>query len=608
LYLYYADTYFQLSVSAEDYSEDNNTLFKQLYLKFNFSTKTWLIESKKIEEVLLWFEKYNIQYILQDSAKEKLEEIRNSYKREVEIYRNREFNSSILNENIVPYNYQLDVINWMLQRSACLNTLEPGLGKTFCAISVFAQLYKQKEIDGIIILVPIGLSFHWLRQIIEFTNAFKEEDIQIINNEEKFQCFNKFKDKKILIIRHDLLSDVIASYKKDYNKLRSLKNIRWSTSDFVDIKKEWNKENIYCLVDECHSFNHLSAIKTKALFSIKKYFKYRFLLTATPSINGFEYIYPLIKFVDNSIIRYDENSFKIWISKSIGNKWDKYAITSYNSENVAKVMKDYRHVFIQLRKEDLEEVKTKKFIKQIECDLTYLQKQIYKKIVERELKFLYEEHDTISWKLLLSKIHLILEVFDNPELLKQKQYDDIELNSLLKKWNLKDDPKIIYLKNRVEEICDNQDKKLIIYDIHPFTIDMLEGLLSKYFPLKIHGALKVKDKEKDRQEKQDLFNFDKKHKILLLSLYTSSAGINLQYGANNIIINTLSWDATLFRQSQDRIDRINSKEDSHIELPYYPLSLDNLRMQRNFSRVELNSKMDKELSQEELNRLLKGIL
>jgi hypothetical protein len=578
--------------------------FKRIFIQY--VNGDWTIPFKRIDEILMWLDKYKYVYKLSDVAKIKFQEFKKSFKQETTFNRHIEFDSSILNDEVIPYNFQLSAINWRLKRSAYLDAFDAGLGKTFINICVFSQLYKNKQIDGIIIIVPIGLSFHWLRQILEFVKIFKEEDIQVINNEEKIQPFIKFQDKKILIIRQDLIADVIASYKKDYSKKKSLKNLRWETSYFVDIKKEWNKENLLLLIDEAHSIKHLSSIKTKALFSIKKYFKYRLLLTATPSINEFADIYSLISMIDHSIIPYSENAFKIWISQSIGNRWSNYAIIEYNTTNVQKVMKDYSIIFSQARKEEINEVKTKKFIKTIECELTPLQKIIYQKIVEKELLILQEEYDSITWRIIINKIHLLLEIFDNPELLKKRHYNDKEIMQYLNKWKIENDPKFIYLKGKVENICDEQNKKIIIYDIHPLTINLLEEKFKKYNPLIIHGELKVKNKDKDRQEKQDLFNYNKEYRMILLSLYTSSAGINLQHGSNDIIINTLAWDATLFRQAQDRIYRVDSKYDSRIELPYYSLSLDNLRMKKNFDRIELNSRMDKEISREELKNLLGG--
>jgi hypothetical protein len=595
--------------SFVDKEEFNNTILylQKLFLYFNHESKKYKIPEDRIDEILLWLQKDNQEYTIDDKCAERLIELRNQYNiREVQFFRNRKFDKSILNEGITAYNYQIDAINWRLKRSSYLDSFDAGLGKTFINICVFSQLYKDKNIDGIIIIVPIGLSFHWVRQILQFTNIFIEKDIQIINNEEKIKPFEKYKDKKILIIRQDLIADVIASYRKDYNPKKSLKNLRWSSTNFVDIRKEWNKEKLLLLIDEGHSIKHTSSIKTKAIHNIKKYFDYRLILTATPAINNFSNMYSLIKLIDNSIISMSENAFKLWISSSLGNKWDRYSINSYNTVNVQKFMSSYQHVFSQARKEDIEEVKTKKIIKSIELELTPIQKKLYQFVVEKELSILQQEFDTITWRLLLSKIHLLLEVFDNPELLKNREYNDKEISTLLNNWKIENDPKFIYLKSKVEDICDEKGKKIIIFDIHPKTLDDLAIKFKEYNPLIIHGQIKCKDKDKDRQEKQDLFNFDNKHRMILLSLYTSSAGINLQYGSSDIIINTLAWDATLFRQAQDRIYRVDSKYNSLIELPFYSLSLDNLRMKRNFNRVEFNAKLDSEISQYELHKLLNG--
>ena len=380
---------------------------KQLFIQFDYTLKKWKIPKDRIDEVLLWFQKDNKDYEISHSCAEVIEEMQKLYSiRELKFFRGRSFDKSILNEGIIPYNYQIDAINWRLKRSAYLDSFDAGLGKTFSNICVFSQLYKNKEVDGIIIIVPIGLSFHWVRQILQFTNVFTENDIQMIDNSLKIQPFGKFKDKKILIIRQDLIADVVASYKKDYSPKKSLKNLRWNSTNFVDIKKEWDKGKLLLLIDESHSIKHMSSIKTKAIHNIKKYFNYRLLLTATPAINGMEDIYSLIKLIDNSIIPMSENAFKLWISNSIGNKWNRYAINSYNTANVQKLMSSYQHVFSQARKEDIDEVKTKKIIKPVELELTSFQKKLYQFVVEKELAVLQQEFDIITWRLLLKKLTL----------------------------------------------------------------------------------------------------------------------------------------------------------------------------------------------------------
>lgn len=591
--------------SHEDFQSEVDYL-KWLYIAFNDTSKRWKIPEERIQEIILWMERARKKYSISNDCADKFIEMQNQYPREVEFYRNRVFDKSILNEGVELKNFQLQGINWRLQRSSYLDAFDTGTGKTISNICVFSHLYKNNIIDGIIILVPIGLAYNWQEEILDKVNMFKKEDIQIIDNLLKVKCFEKFQDKKILIIRHDLYADCIASYRKDYQSRKSLKDLRWKTADYVDIKKMWNKHNIFLCIDECDSFNHSTSLKVKSLFSTKKYFDFKALLSATPWMNGQEDCYPLLTFIDHSIIPMEENAFKLWLSNSIGNRWDKYAITEYNTENVQKLMQAYQPIFIQTRKEDLEEIKTIRHFKDIKCQILPEQMILYEKITEQVLHILQEEYDQISWKLLNEKLHLILEVFDNPLLLKKRQYSDDTIHDILNKWKIEEDSKFIYLKNRLEYLIEQNKKKVVIFDIHPTTIEMLSEKFKKYSPLIIHGELKVRDKEKDRKEKENLFNFDDRYKLMILSSYTSSRGINLQYGSSNIIHYTLPFNAIPFKQGSERTDRVNSTEDSTIESLYYPHTIDAYRYNKVVRRMEMNKNMDKVLDQKDLNRLLNG--
>ncbi len=608
MYLYYADTYFQLSVSAEDYSEDNNTLFKQLYLKFNFSTKTWLIESKKIEEVLLWFEKYNIQYILQDSAKEKLEEIRNSYKREVEIYRGREFDLSILNENINLTQYQIESIEWRLKRNTYLDAWDAGTGKTWMNSYILGWLYKNNFIDGIFIVTPIGLEYNFLYQMIELLNLFKEEDFFVIKNDTKIKPFKNYKDKKILICSNHLIADIILSYNDTKRKSKSKKNVRWN-KEYVDIAKEWGKTNLAIIIDESHEIKNTKAIRTKAIHSIKNQFKYRFLASATPAINETSDFYSQIKFIDNSIIPMDENTWKLHISESIGDRYDKYNITKYNAERVLNFYNNIRHIFTRKLKEDLPEFKTKVLTDIIYFQLTNIQKRIYQQLAEEELYILQEEYNSITWKLILSKLQVLCTVFDNTSLLKNRNFKNESINKLLNKWNIDNDPKFIALQSKIDLYINNFNEKLIIFDHRPDTLNELNEKFKKYNPVLISGSLKdIKDKSIDRQEKQNKFNYDKNCKIALLSSLTSSRGGNWNKDCHRIIVLSCPFDAMLLEQLSNRTDRVDSKQNSNIEIFCYAKTLDLFRVNKALNRINLNDKLGKEISQNELNKLLTGII
>lgn len=605
----FKDNQFYIDIKVSSEFDEGDYQSEIDYLKYHYifySDRKWKIPTDKIQELIMWFDRDHKDYSITDSCANEFERIQNSYKREVDFFRNRKLDESILNQNVELKNFQKHFVNWRLQRSAYLDCHDAGTGKTIQEICTFSQLYKDGFIDGIIILAPIGLSYHWEREILSKVNIFKKSDIQIIDNLLKVKPFDKFTDKSILIIRHDLYADCIASYNKNYSSNKSLKDLKWKTADYVDIKAIWKKKNIFVCLDEGHGFKNTSAIKTKAIFSTKKYFDYRAYVSATPWINGVEDSYAPLTFIDHSIIPMSENAFKLWISTSIGNRFDRYAINEYNSNNVQKLMQSYQHVLTQVRKEDLDEIKTIKHYKDIQCEIIPKQFLLYRKIVEQELRVMQEEYDEITWKLLLTKLHLILEVFDNPLLLTKRQYDDSEIHSILDSWKIEEDSKFIYLKNRLEDLIDYQGKKVVVYDTHPMTIELLSQKFKKYNPLIIHGNLKVKNKDLDRQEKEDLFNYNDSHKLIILSAFTSSQGINLQHGSSNIIFYSLPFDATLVKQGQERTDRVTSTGDSIIEYLYYPESIDSYRYNVVVNRMEFNRNIDQVLTQDDINRLLNG--
>lgn len=589
---------------------DNVNYLKGHFVSYNIDSKKWTIDFKNIEEKLLWFEREGKDFLLTDLAKETLDNFKKtSYQRETEFYRGQEIDYSIFNDGVKLYDFQKEDIIQRLSTSNYLDANDAGLGKSLENLTVASQRFKENKIDGLIIIVPNGLNYHWKYEILNFVNIFRDEDIQIITNENKYRPFDTYKDKKILIISNHakVLGDCLLSYKKDFKFGDSAKKLRWKSGSFVDIKKEWNKKELMLIADESHAFKYSDTVRTKALHSIKSYFKYKSLLSATPNINEFTHIYPQMFMIDKSIIPYSENSFSIYVSSSIGDKWNKYAITRYNTEKVQEMKKRFKPFLFQRLKEDVPEMKAKKIIQSVYFELTLEQKKMYSLITELELAKLYKEYDVITWKLLLNKLSSIISVMDNPCLLKKETYDNQLLMQLLSKWSIDKDPKFIALNSKLENYIDDRNEKVVLYDYRPDTLDALKIKFEKYNPVIIHGSLTgIKNTDLDRQQKQDIFNNDPKCKLALLSALTSSAGLNLNKSCHRNIVYTMPWDGTAFKQLQERTHRINSIEDTILEIFYYPHTIDNLRVQRNLSRVELNDKLGKEVSQHELENLLNG--
>ena len=373
-------------------------------------------------------------------------------------------------------------------------------------------------------------------------------------------------------------------------------------------KKRMDKKNLLLLIDESHEFKNSKALKTKAIRSIKYSFDYRILMSATPAINHIEDFYSQLELIDKSLIPMSENAFKLWLANRIGTKWDRYAITSYNSKNVKKLKDVIQPVAIQRLKEDIPEMKVEKIIKEIYLQMTIDQSTLYNLIVKEEIKKIKEEYNRLSWQLILDKLPLMCEILDNPLLLKKRRYNNEKINYILDKWDIKKDPKFILLESLLSNYVDYQGEKVVVYGIHPDTLNILTELFKKYNPLVIHGSLDIKNKEKDRALKQQMFNERDENKVMFLSALTSSQGINLQKKCRRIIVYEMTWDTTKFRQLQDRTHRIDSTQNTIVEIPYYPKTIDIVRVKRNLNRIDFNNRLTKEISQTELINLIEGIV
>lgn len=591
---------------GKDNSEfyDSVSYMKSYFLNFNPVTNGWMVFDKKIEEIIMWFDKHNITYSLSQKVINKLNELKDNLYFSDKIYsRKRKFDYSTLNSNIKLFEFQKKAIAWRMRRSSYLDAYDAGLGKSCINICVMATLLKMNVIDSALIIVPSGLSYHWKREILFFINNIIEDDIILIDNKNKRQLFEMFIDKKIIIVPNHLLHHVILSYKKGYKFGKSAKKIRWK--QFVNIKKSWKKKNPLLLIDESHTFKSTDTVRYKALNTILDSFSYRFLLSATPSINHIENIYSQLHIIDKSIIPMSENAFKIWLANSIGDKWNPYKIQEYNTEHIEILKEAYKKFVSQKLKEDVPEMRVKRIQKPFYVKMTPTQQILYENVSKEILHKIEEEYDNLTWQLVINKLPYICHAIDNPLLLKDNTWSNVTINKILDKWKIEDDPKFQLLKSRVTDYVDGQGEKLIVFDVHPSTLNILAEKFKKYKPLVIHGGITG---EKERQNMIDKFNNSEENRIFFLSILTSSAGLNLQYKCRRIIFYTISWDVTLTRQAMDRTHRITSNKNSIIEFFIVDKTIDNLRYNRTINRIIYNDNLNKNISKQELISVLQGII
>lgn len=505
---------------------------------------------------------------------------------ETDYFRREVFNESILKQK--PYNYQREDIDWLIKKSRNFIASDPGTGKTFEAISWFSHLRKQNKIKGIFVIVKNILQYHWFREILEYSNLFSENEIGIVDNKNKHNFLENEIPYVIIIPNHaPVLSTFVESNEKNISKLKD-----------------------YCLViDEVHEFSNYESKRTKSLENIIHLFQFRLFLSATPALNDYSKWFTLMRLLDKGIIQHNSLlGFSLDVGKFIGDKFNPFKVLSYNKERVQYYNQLFRGWVIKRIKSELPEMKTKQLIKPIWFQLSNKHKAIVNLVKELELEKV--DLKTLTYSTIQNNFPYMVMALENPELLKTKIKETDRdlfyqpLKKLLDSWKMDDHNKVIYLDEYLKEKIEVENQKIIVYDTHPVTLNQLSERYSKYNPTMIHGELKLSNE--DRQKIIDDFNNPKsKTKLLLLNVQSASSGLSLNKGGCKIIIFfTLSFDSILTRQGFDRVFRINSIEDSYVELLTFDKSLDAIRLKKTLNRIEFNDGMfSNEINLDELLKI-----
>ena len=605
LFVDFKNNRFEIRIKTSDPDEfsDHISFFKLLFLTFDYPAKVYHFKVNRFLELKLLFEKKGWEVKYTDQCLTVYDEYFKSFKPSIKYNRNTELDYSILNEGVKLFDFQKQGIEFILSRTRCGEADDAGLGKTIEAVFAFSQLYKQGKIKGIFIIVKTGLSYQWKKSILDFVNVFKEDDIVIINNDNKKQIFDNYKDKKIIIVPSHLTAHIFLSYKKDQKLNESAKKVRWK--DYVDINKVWN-DNLMLVVDESHTFNNSSGVWTRALLAHTKFFDYRIAMSATPTGNYFERYYNAMQIIDEKALPYSEKAFKLYLAKETDDRYSPYDIKTYDVEHVNEIKKTLSLYFIKRLKSELPEMKHKQIIKPIYVEMSNQHKRLYQEFLQNAVSVLERDKGRITVKTIINKLPYLIQILDNPLLMKGRVENE-SVDALINKWKEENDNKLNLLKNLLESYVDEQNEKVVLLDNHPFTINLLANKFAKYNPLILHGQMGYDDQKK--QEIQDIFNdINNKHRLLIGNPQVMGVGTNFNKGARRIIFNTCPNDAVLTAQSLDRCYRINNTRDAVVEFLLYDHSLDILRYKRNMGRLELNNDfLTKNLNKSELKNLLEMV-
>lgn len=525
-------------------------------------------------------------------------------------------------ENLIPFkNKNLDIykplvkykpyraikeINYLgVKESQCITTsYEKGLYLTdsfivthnsFYISYMMSYLLNNSNISKAFIVVPFDGMINLKKEILKFSKVFKEDDFLLITSDNKEEMF-KLNDYKVLMMTYSAVKTVsdffyIEKYLKNKKKRENGKLIPLTKRDIRNrIPKkytkptipfsEWIGENNKALymLDESHLIANPNSITSHFVNLYEHFFYYKYIFTGTPA-DKYEKYYSQMKFLDETLINNQTyKDFKLSIAQM-----DEFgsSIVEYKEDKVNKFIERISpYTTMRLAKDVLD--LPENYIKKSYINMNEKMKAIYQGLTTLTLYKISKENEGLDIKKIFNKFPYLIQAIDNPCLLKDKlvaeddTFEFVEnLNNHLKKWKFSDHPKLDLTNYWLNKYIKEEGRKVILWEVHPYTINQLAEYYKKYNPIILHGEISEykKDRIGYRQSLVDQFKKDDKIKLFIASLNVLNKSVTMTEATRQIYF-VRNFEYIKFNQSLFRIHRYGTTEEVITHIPLIDNSIE----------------------------------
>jgi len=264
------------------------------------------------------------------------------------------------------------------------------------------------------------------------------------------------------------------------------------------------------VLDEIQKIKNPGADVTKTVRSIKS--DMRWGLSGTPLENRIEDIISIFRYLKPGLLR------------------------DMDGISPSRVKGGIAEYFLRRRKKDALPELPEKFHEEKWLDLTDTQMERYRKAEEEGIVDLNEHGDSVTVQHVLALITKLKQICN---------IDPVTRESC----------KLEYIEEKIEEICDEDEKVLVFSQYSEKTLPYLQTALEKFSPEIYHGGLS----ERERDEIVGKFQNEETPKVLLMSVKAGGLGITLTR-ACHVYHFDLWWNPAVAAQAEDRAHRIGQKK------------------------------------------------
>ncbi|KAK0212555.1 SNF2 family N-terminal domain-containing protein [Desarmillaria ectypa] len=279
---------------------------------------------------------------------------------------------SLLSPNVQLKDYQLLGVNWLRllydRELSCILADEMGLGKTIQVISFFAHLKEHRRNGPHLIVVPSSTLENWVREFTRFAPSIK------------VQTYYGSKDERVHLRQNLLDTRPHKNTDDGWNVLITTYNLAQGDGDRKFFRRiDWDS----CVFDEGHVLKNFQSQRYQALLKVDS--KWRLLLTGTPLQNNLQELVSLMNF-----ILPEHFSDTITELRAIFKVKGDSKVTLLAQERVSRAKKMMTPFVLRRRKDQVLTDLPKKTERFEWCDMTSLQKTIYRDTLKRSRKTIYD--------------------------------------------------------------------------------------------------------------------------------------------------------------------------------------------------------------------------